>query len=282
MAKMAIVYDIVRQEEKMLTKEASERGFEVAMLNLDHAYFNLSSKDNLPYDVALQRSISYFRSLHSTKVLEDFGVRVINSFYTTLISGNKLFTTLALEKAGVPTPKTFLAFSEEQAIKATNELGYPAVLKPVVGSWGRLVSALNDEESAKAILESRKFMHPLYQIYYVQKRIIRPPRDIRSYVIGDQYVTAIYRYSPPGDWRTNTAISGRAEPCPKSKELEDLSIKAAKAVNAEYIGVDFMESQNGLVVHEVNSSTEFKNTVRVTGVNIPKLIVDHIYSLIKR
>ncbi|MEM3258732.1 MAG: hypothetical protein QW768_06635, partial [Thermoproteota archaeon] len=138
MVKMAIVYDIIRPEEKMLIKEASTKGFEVTMLSLDHTYFNLGSKDNFNYDVALQRSISYFRSLHSTKVLEDFNVKVINSFYTTLISGNKLFTTLALEKAGVPTPKTFLAFSEEQAIKATNELGYPAVLKPVIGSWGRL------------------------------------------------------------------------------------------------------------------------------------------------
>jgi len=282
MVKLAIIYDIVRLEEKMLLNEARNIGFETTMVDLDHTSFDLSKKDKLQFDVALQRSISYFRSLHSTKILEDFGVKVINGFKTALISGNKLFTTLALVKAGIPTPKTFLAFSEEEAIKVLNEIGYPAVLKPVIGSWGRLVSALNDEESARAIIETRRFMHPLYQIYYIQERVKRPPRDIRSYVIGGQYITAIYRYSPPNDWRTNTAISGRAEACPKTKELEELSIKAAEAVGAEYLGIDFMESKDGLVVHEVNNSTEFKNTVRVTGVNIPKLIMEHVYSLVKR
>jgi len=125
-------------------------------------------------------------------------------------------------------------------------------------------------------------MHPLYQIYYVQSRVRRPPRDIRSFVIGGQFIAAIYRYAPPNDWRTNAALNGMVEACPKSPEIEDLSLRTAEVIGADYLGIDLMESENGLMVHEVNGSTEFKNTVAVTGINIAGVLVDHLASISKR
>ncbi len=233
-------------------------------------------------EVVLQRCVSYFRNVHSTAALESLGHRVVNNFRSAWTCGNKLFCTLALLENKIPTPKTRLAFTEDAAIKAVEQLGYPAVIKPVVGSWGRLSALLKDEDFARAILEDREYMFPLYQVYYLQEFVKRPPRDVRSFVIGDKTVAAIYRISGSRDWRTNTARGGRAENLPIGKELDELSVRAARAVGGEILGVDLMETEDGLVVHEVNNTTEFRNTVPATGVDIPSLIVDYLISSGKR
>ncbi|MDF0682559.1 MAG: RimK family alpha-L-glutamate ligase, partial [Candidatus Nitrosocosmicus sp.] len=154
---------------------------------------------------------------------------------------------------------------------------------PTVGSWGRLIGLLNDEEAAKAVLEDREHMFPIYHINYFEEFIKRPPRDIRAIVIGDNVVAAIYRYSGTNEWKTNMALGGHASPCPITTELEEICIKSSKIFKGDIVGVDLMESEKyGLVVHEVNNTTEFKNTVRVTGVDIPGLIVDYMTNILKK
>ncbi len=231
--------------------------------------------------LVLQRCVSHYRNLYSTAALEAAGHTVINSFRTAWSSSDKLLCTLALKRAGIPTPETHVAFTEEGVMRALRKLGYPAVLKPAVGSWGRLAALLKDEDFARAILEARQYMHPSYQIYYLQEYVKRPPRDIRTFVIGERTVAAIYRTSA-GDWRTNTARGGRAEPCEITKEIDDISVKAAKAVEGRFVGVDLMESKEGLVCHEVNNTTEFKNSVPATGIDIPGLAVEYLAALEKR
>jgi [lysine-biosynthesis-protein LysW]---L-2-aminoadipate ligase len=226
--------------------------------------------------------VSYFRNVHSTAALEAAGHRVVNSFACAWVCGNKLLGTLALEKHRVPTPKTVLSMSEDAVIRSIQDMGYPVVLKPVVGSWGRMSALLKDRDAARAVIEDREYMFPLYQIYYVQEFVKRPPRDIRTFVIGDETIAAIYRYSGSTEWRTNTARGGRAEACKITPELDELSVKAAKAVGGEFVGVDLMEGKDGLVVHEVNNTTEFKNTVPATGIDIPGMIVDYLISIQKR
>jgi [lysine-biosynthesis-protein LysW]---L-2-aminoadipate ligase len=231
--------------------------------------------------LVLQRCVSHYRNIYSTAALEGLGHTVINSFHTAWMSGDKLFGSVALAKAGVPTPKTRVAFTEDGVLKALGELGYPAVIKPVVGSWGRLAAKLKDEDFAKAILEDRELMHPSYQVYYLQEFVKRPPRDIRTFVLGDKTIAAIYRTSA-GDWRTNTARGGKAEPCKITKEIDDISVKAAKAVDGRFVGVDLMESPKGLLCHEVNNTTEFKNSVPATGIDIPGMLVDYLAGLDRR
>jgi [lysine-biosynthesis-protein LysW]--L-2-aminoadipate ligase len=148
-------------------------------------------------------------------------------------------------------------------------------LKPVVGSWGRLIALIKDADSARSIIEGREYLHPIQQVYYLQEKIKRPERDIRCYVIGEQAVAAMYRNAPADDWRTNTARGGTAEKLSVTSELEDLSVRAAQAVGGGAFGVDLMETEAGLVVHEVNHTTEFKNLVRVTGVDIPRLLLEY-------
>ncbi len=230
----------------------------------------------------LQRCVSYFRNVHSTAALEAAGHRVINPFACAWVCGNKLFCTIELEKHHIPTPRTLLSMSEDSAMRSIEKLGYPAVLKPVVGSWGRMSALLNDRYAARAVIEDREHMFPLYQIYYVQEFVRRPPRDIRAFVLGDDTIAAIHRHSTGDEWRTNTARGGRAEACKVTPELNELSLRAARAVGGEFVGVDLMEGPEGLVVHEVNNTTEFKNTVPATGVDIPGMIVDFLISVQKR
>ena len=241
-----------------------------------------SQKPILSDTVVLQRCVSYFRNVHLTVALESAGHRVVNPFRCAWVCGNKLFGTIELERNRIPTPRTLLSLSEDSAFKSVEDVGYPAVLKPVVGSWGRMSALLKDRDAARAVIEDREYMFPLYQVYYVQGLVKRPPRDIRTFVIGDDTVAAIYRYSSSTEWRTNTARGGRAEACKITPELNELSLKAARAVGGEFVGVDLMEGPDGLVVHEVNNTTEFKNTVPATGIDIPGMIVDYLVSIQKR
>jgi len=277
---LGLVFDRVRWDEKALVRKARSKGVDLKILDAKTLCLDLQESGERIKDqfgsVVLQRCISHFRGFHLTAFLESKGVRVINSFAVADICGNKLFTTLALQKAGVPTPKTTLAFTHKAALEAIQKVGYPAVLKPVTGSWGRMVVRVKDLESAEALLEMREqFSNPLYQIYYVQEMVPRPPRDIRTIVIGERVATAVYRYSPPDDWRTNVAVGGRTEPCPLTKELEDTVLKASTAVGGGVLGVDVMEAPNGIVVHEVNSTVEFRGASRASKADIPGLIIDY-------
>jgi len=277
------LYDQLRPDERLIIDAAKRDHIDLALYDTDQLAWDVTSQeDGIELaDAFLQRCISFFRSIHVTAALEARGKPVVNSFNASSICGNKLIASIALSRAKIPTPRTFVAFTREASMKALEQLGYPAVLKPVVGSWGRLVAQLKDPESATAILEPREYMHPIQQVYYLQEKINRPERDIRCYVIGDQAVAAIYRNAPPGDWRTNTARGGIAENLPLTPELEEISIRAAEAVGSGAFGVDLMETDSGFVVHEVNHTTEFKNTVRVTKVDIPRLLLQYTISQMK-
>ena len=226
--------------------------------------------------VTLQRCVSYYKNFHTTAALEIKGVNVVNDLNTSIICGNKLLTTLRLVENKVPTPHTLLSFRPQESLDALENFGYPAILKPTIGSWGKLMAILKDRESAESILEDRENMYPLYQVHYIQEKVKRPPRDIRSIVIGEDVIAAIYRTSLDTNWRTNTFRGAKSEKCPITKELEDLCIRASKAVGKGIFGVDLMETPDGLVVHEVNNTTEFKNTVPATGVDIPGSIIDYL------
>ena len=277
MTKLGLLYDQLRPDERLIIDAAKRDGVDLTLYDTSELALDVTdvSDPGGLADAFLQRCISYFRSIHVTAALEAYGRPVVNSFKAASTCGNKLFSSICLSRAKIPTPRTFVAFTQESSLKALEQLGYPAVLKPVVGSWGRLVALIKDSESAKSIIEAREYLHPIQQVYYLQEKVERPNRDIRCYVIGERAVAAIYRHAPPGDFRTNTARGGVAENLPLTPELEELSVRSAQAVGGGAFGVDLMETDSGLVVHEVNHTTEFKNTVRVTHVDIPKLLLEY-------
>ncbi len=272
---VTILYDTIRWEEKALLEAGKKNNINIQMVNCKKLALNLEKKPE-DYGVVIQRCVSYYRNLHSTAALEGLGVKVINCLNTGVFAGNKLFTHMLLKKFGVPTPDATVAFSKEAALQALETQGFPKIIKPTVGSWGRLISKLNDKESSEGIIESRENMYPIYQIHYLEEFVKRPPRDIRAIMVGDKIVAAIYRTSGDGNWKTNMALGGIAEPCKVTSEMEEMCIKAKNAVQGDIVGLDLMESdEKGLVVHEVNNTTEYKNTVRVCNVDIPSLMLDY-------
>jgi [lysine-biosynthesis-protein LysW]--L-2-aminoadipate ligase len=274
---LTILYDNIRWEEKSLYEAAKKKGVEISNVDCRNLSIDLNNKNSQYWNkTIIQRTVSYFKSLHSTAALEGVGAHIINSLRTATLCGNKLFAHMELQKAGIKTPNAFTAFSPESAMSTLARMGYPAVIKPTIGSWGRLIALVRDTEAAKAIIEDREHMFPIYHVYFFEEFVKRPPRDIRAIVVGNAVIAAIYRYSSQGEWKTNMALGGYAKTCPITKELEDICIKATNAVGGNIVGVDLMESEeNGLIVHEVNNTTEFKNTVRVTGVDVPGLMIDY-------
>jgi [lysine-biosynthesis-protein LysW]---L-2-aminoadipate ligase len=274
---LTLLYDTIRWEEKAIYEAAKKKGIEIKKIDCKDLILDLNVLNSeFNNQIVIQRCVSYFKSLHSTAALEGLGAKVINPLNTAIVCGNKLFTHMLIQKNGIRTPKVITAFSSESALSALDDFGYPAIIKPTIGSWGRLIALLRDKEAAKAVFEDREHMFPLYQVYYLEEFVSRPPRDIRAIVVGGNVVAAIYRYSEKDEWKTNMALGGRAENCPITDELEDICIKSSQAVGGKIVGVDLMESsKEGLLVHEVNNTTEFKNTVRITGINIQDVIVDY-------
>jgi [lysine-biosynthesis-protein LysW]--L-2-aminoadipate ligase len=286
MAELCIIYDKVRFEEKALYEKAQSKGISSQIVDAKTITIGTDSKKNdlLLGDTILQRTVSHYRGLYLSASLEFLDFKVINRFKVSETCGNKLMTSIALAKNKIPTPKTQFAFSAESALETIRNTGFPLVLKPIVGSWGRGIFPLRDHETASMILEMREEDDsPMSRIYYVQEMIDRPPRDIRCIVVGDQAVTAIYRYSAQSEWRTNVARGGKVEFAPITSEVEDLALKTAEAVGGGILGVDMMEDKNrGLVVHEVNSTVEFRGAATVSKADIPGAMIDYAVRIRKR
>ncbi|BDQ30420.1 lysine biosynthesis enzyme LysX [Nitrosopumilus zosterae] len=285
MSKVCIVFDRLRAEEKMLQKEASDLGHDAVMLDAKITQINTDSKkDDYDFgDVVLERCVSYFRGLHFTASLEFLDVPVLNKFEVANICGNKMFMTLLLKKNNVPTPRTYFSFSSQSAAENLEKVGFPLVIKPVIGSWGRGVMPLKDKDTMEAVFEIRDITDsPHDRIYYLQELIKRPPRDIRVITVGDQPIAAMYRKSS-GGFKTNIALGADPELCEISKEMEDMAVKASKAMGGGILGIDMMEDdQKGLIVHEVNNTVEFKGLARVSKRNIPKEIVEFALNYVRK
>jgi len=281
--KVAVAYDILRWEEKALINAVRAAGAEALLLHTEVTTVNLSSEDSgLSADVVLQRCTSHTLAVESTVVLEGLGLRVINSLKTVSIAVDKVWTASVLKANKIPTPVTAVAFSPDAAFRVAEELGYPVVVKPVNGSWGRMICLARDREELRAIIEHRRYLPGINsKVYIIQEYVRKPGRDLRVFVVGDEVPVAIYRISQ--HWITNTARGGRAVKAEVDSELEDLALRTAKAVGGEVLGIDVLEDpERGYLINEVNAMAEFKNTVRSTGCDLHVKIAKYAISLAKR
>ncbi|HQV68476.1 MAG TPA: lysine biosynthesis protein LysX [Thermoflexales bacterium] len=275
--KIAIICSLVRPEEKQLIEAFARYNVPTEVHDDRSLIFDL---DNLSfwkqYDVVVERCVSQSRAQYVQRIMKLAGVRTVNTNEVIENCGDKFITTQLLLQNGVPTTKVLMAFTPESAMQAIEQMGYPCVLKPVVGSWGRGVVRVNDRDAAEAVVNLRDELGGYQQhVYYVQELVKKPGRDIRSFVIGDECVAAIYRTSQ--HWITNTHLGGKASNCPVTPELAKISIGAAKAVGGGIVAVDLFEDpERGLLVNEVNHTMEFRNSVPATGVDIPGKMVEWI------
>ncbi|MFQ5794208.1 MAG: lysine biosynthesis protein LysX [Candidatus Bipolaricaulia bacterium] len=276
MIRLGMLFSRIRLEEKLVLREAA-RCPDVELVPIDgrKLTFDLGLGMHPGIDILLDREISQSRALYTLKLLHNTGVRTINKLKTVRICGDKVFTSKTLHNAGVPTPQVKVAFSPESALEAIEQMGYPVVLKPVDGSWGRFLAKIETRTAAEAILEHKANLGSYYHsIFYIQEYIDKPDRDIRAFVIGDEVVGAVYRKSD--HWITNAARGGAAARYRMTDDLYRLCLKAAVAVGGEALAIDLMETQDGLTVHEINCAMEFKESLKALDVNLPACLIDYV------
>ncbi len=275
--RIGMLHSLIRKDEKLLIQEFKKKsGVDLELIDDRKLKFNLGKdKDKHKYDAIVERCINHSRAYHSIRLFESMGITCINNTKIATICGDKLLTSVALEENNVPQPEVRVAFTEDSAVEAIEEMGYPVVLKPAVGSWGRLLSKINDRDAAESILEHKTILGTYHHsIFYIQKYVEKRGRDIRSFVVGDRCIAAIYRESE--HWITNTARGAKAYNCEVTQEINDISVAAAKAVGGGVVACDLFETDNGLLVNEVNYTMEFKNSIDTTGVNIPEEIANYV------
>ena len=272
--KVGFLHSLVRKEEKLLITEFSKRpNVELIMLDDRELQFDLKSRPDV--DVVIERSINHSRALHALRLFQSVGIPCVNTYEVSQTCGDKILTAVALEDHGVPQPDLRIAFTEDSALDAIEDIGYPVVLKPAVGSWGRLLSKVNDRDAAETILEHKTVLGSYHHsIFFIQKYVEKKGRDIRAFVVGDECIAAIYRSSD--HWITNTARGAQASNCPVTSELGELCVAAAQAVGGGVLAIDLFESESGLLVNEVNYTMEFRNSIDTTGVNIPDKVIDYV------
>jgi [lysine-biosynthesis-protein LysW]--L-2-aminoadipate ligase len=274
MIRIGFLYTRVRVEEKMLLEELEKRlNVEVVRIDDSDMFFDIGRK-TVEVDVLFERSVSYSRGLYVSRIFEAQNVPVVNSSQVAERCGDKYMTSQILVNNGIPTPRVLMAFDEQSALRAVEALGYPCVLKPVIGSWGRLLAKINDRDAAEAFIEHKATLGVNHQIYYIQEYIDKPGRDIRAFVVGEEPICAIYRSSE--NWITNTARGGIATNCPVTGEIAELCRRATRAIGGGLLALDLFETENGLVINEINHTMEFRNSIATTGVNIPEKMIDYV------
>ena len=280
--KIGVLYSRVRVEEKWIFNALEKRGVDFDRLDDRTIHFDLENPAPWKqYDAVIERSMSYNSGLYALRILNAFDVTTVNTAGVAEACGDKLTTSTLLAKAGLPQPRNVVAFTPGSALEALEELGYPAVVKPVVGSWGRLLAKVNDRDAAEAIFEHKATLGSTqHQVFYVQEYIEKPGRDIRAVVIGDRVLTAMYRKSE--HWITNTARGGEGELCPITPEIEALCLSAAQAMGGGVLAVDLIEhSERGYLINEVNHTMEFHTIQPLSGVDVAGEIVEYAMSLVK-
>lgn len=272
--RVGIVFGRLRVEERLLQDACERRGIDCDLID-ERRIILRPDGDWRAYDVVIARNVSQLHALHTVTMLESIGTPVINASHVLETCNDKVRTSAALSRAGVPQPRFRVAFSADAALEAIEEFGYPVVLKPPIGSWGRLIARVNDRDAAEALIEHKQRLGSFHHgCLYVQEYVDKPGRDIRAFVMGGETICAIYRSSK--HWITNTARGAEATACTVTPEIAELCARASKAVGGGMLAVDLFEHpERGLLVNEINATIEFRNSIEPTGVDIPARVVDY-------
>jgi [lysine-biosynthesis-protein LysW]--L-2-aminoadipate ligase len=279
---LGLLHSRVRVEERLLIEEIERRGIAYELIDAEAAAWDIHDARGFDrFDVILDRCLSQTQATTAIRIFERFGIPCVNRSAVIDTCSDKLATSLALAREGVATPRTMVAVGVESALAAIEEMGYPCVLKPTVGSWGRLLSRVNDRDAAEAILEHKSTLGSVsHSVFYVQEYVNKPMRDLRVFMAGDEALCGIARASE--HWITNTARGGKASVYGVDDETQELCRRASRAVGGGVLAIDLLECpERGLLVSEINHTMEFRNSIEPTGVNIPGRIIDFVVETAK-
>lgn len=281
--RIGLLYSRVRVEERLLIEELERRNVELELLDVGAFCAEIHYPDPWRrFDVVLERCISQTQAVAAVRVLESFGIPCVNPSAVIEACGDKLTTSLLLARHRIATPRVRVALDPETALTAIEEMGYPVVLKPTVGSWGRLLARVNDRDAAEAVVEHKSTLGSVqHGVFYIQEHVDKPGRDLRVFVVGETPIAAIERRSQ--HWITNTARGGQAAGFGITPEIADLCVRTSRAIagtSGALLAIDLLESADGRVlVSEVNHTMEFRNSIAPTGVNIPQRIAQYVLSV---
>ena len=280
--KVGLLYSRIRKDEKLLLEELRERDHEVVKIDVRKQRFSIREPPEAfeDLDIVLDRCLATSRSKYATQFCEAYGTPIVNSAETAEVCADKVKNSLALEKAGIPTPNTEVAFTKDSAMEIIESFGYPCVLKPVIGSWGRLMAKIDSKSAAEAILEHKATLgHYEHKVFYVQEFVEKPGRDIRVLAVDGEPIGAMVRSSD--HWLTNAAKGAETDSFELDEEARSLVEQASDAVGGGLLGVDLMETgvdengdPQGYTVHEVNHTVEFKALNDATDVDVTGEVVD--------
>ena len=281
---IGVTYDLIRWEERNLIEEARKLGHTIIPIYTKDFFTLIGDEINkIDADVIIQRNTSHSRALLTSMIFENMNYKVINDYLTLIKCENKLLTLSILSRHNIKTPRTFIAFSREKALELADKLGYPVVIKPIEGSWGRMVAKAVDRDTLNNFLEYQEYTTSQFRYaYFIQEFVKKPNRDIRIFVIGDEAPVGIYRVNER-NWKTNTALGARAEPLKIDDELRDLALKVKDVLGGFFLGIDIFEDpERGYIVNEVNGVPEYKNTVRVNNFNVSQYLINKISEWIRK
>jgi RimK family alpha-L-glutamate ligase len=203
--------------------------------------------------------------------LEDAGVLVMNPPRAIERTVDKFYTSALLERAGLATPQTVVCERVVDAAAAFRAMG-DVIVKPLFGSMGLGMVRVSDEETAWRVFRA---LEAIRGVYYLQRAVPHEGRDIRAFVIGDRVVAAIERRS--AGWRTNISRGGEARAITLSAEWSKMAVRAARAVGAEYAGVDLLPASDGTVyVLEVNGIPGWRGLQTATSFDVAGALIDHV------
>jgi [lysine-biosynthesis-protein LysW]--L-2-aminoadipate ligase len=279
---LGILHTGIRGDEKLIIQACENANINYELIDVRKKILDPLVKEEFEkYDIFLERCISSVKGNAFIEFLSNLNIPVVNNKQVMNICNDKFQTATVLSKHGIPVVESTLVFNEKAAKKAVKGLGgYPVVIKSRTGSWGRLITKVNDEEALEGIIDHKSYMGPEHSAIVIQQYIDKPGRDIRAFVIGGNCVAAIYRSSE--HWITNTARGGEATNCTVTADIQAICQSTSNAIGGGLLALDLFETDEGLIVNEVNHTMEFKNSEKPTGVSISEEIIEYCINFVNK
>jgi [lysine-biosynthesis-protein LysW]--L-2-aminoadipate ligase len=273
-----LLHTRLRIEEKRLGEALAARGTTVVPLPEQTVAFDLHGRGYDGLDLVVERCQAYTLAQTALRALEHLGVPTVSRPATVDLCGNKALMSATLIRAGLPTPRVEVALGTEAALAAIERLGYPAVIKPLVGGNAHLLARIEDREAAEAVLEHKAMLGTdRHHVYYLQEYVAKPGRDIRVLVVGDEPLGAEYQTSEY--WITSGDRRSASRPCPLTPELRDLARAAARAFGGGVLEIDLLESERGLLVNETSTLGLFRAFEAGSGIDVAGAIADYVLAV---
>jgi len=274
-AAVAVLVAIIRSEEKAIFRALDSAGLPFEKVDVRSLIVSGDDGES-PFRLILNRSISQTSGRHAVAFFEGKGAHCLNQSRTIDLCGNKALTAMTFAQHAIACPRWRVAFDPESALTAIVDLGFPVVVKPVVGSWGRLIARVDDLNAAESIIEHKKELPGSQNgVFFLQEYIEKPQRDVRVLALDHEPIAAYARYS--AHWKTNVKRGATTEKIETTREIRELTGKISRAVGGGFIAIDFLECpRRGLLANEVNHTPEFQGAIEATAIDIAGLLGEYI------